>query len=114
MLPNLHEEDQLAERLWFLRRPAQLALDMAVLCGAFLLAYLPAVNVQLGDFYFEAALSQLPFVVLVEFAALFSVGAYSIIWRYISIEDLRVFLKAAVISAIIFLSLRFLLIYSPF
>jgi FlaA1/EpsC-like NDP-sugar epimerase len=114
MLPELQEEDQLAERLWFLRRPAQLALDMMVLCGAFLLAYLPAVNVQLGNFYFEVALSQLPFVVLVEFAALFSVGAYSIIWRYISIEDLRVFLKAALISAIVFLSLRFLLIYSPF
>ena len=114
MLPKLQEEDQLAERLWFLRRPAQLALDLVVLCVAFLLAYLPAVNVQLGDFYFEAALSQLPFVVLVEFVALFSVGAYSIIWRYISIEDLRVFLKAALISAIIFLSLRFLLIYSPF
>ena len=42
MLPNLHEEDQLAERLWFLRRPAQLALDLVVLCVAFLLAYLPA------------------------------------------------------------------------
>jgi FlaA1/EpsC-like NDP-sugar epimerase len=114
MLPEELEDEQLSERLWFLRRPAQLALDLAVLCGAFLLAYLPAVNIKLGDYYFEAALAQLPFVVLVEFAALFMVGAYSIIWRYISIEDLRVFLKAVLISAIVFLSLRFLLIYSPF
>ncbi|MFN6962154.1 MAG: polysaccharide biosynthesis protein [Pyrinomonadaceae bacterium] len=110
-----HEIDEsFGERLWILRRPAQLLLDLFVLTAAFLFAYLPAVNIQLGDYYLETALSQLPFVILVEFAALFVVGAYSIIWRYISIEDIRVFLKAAIICAIVFLSLRFLLIYSPF
>src|SRR5206468_8447573 len=41
-------------------------------------------------------------------------GAYSILWRYISIEDLKVFLRAAVISGIILIALRFLLIYSNF
>jgi FlaA1/EpsC-like NDP-sugar epimerase len=41
-------------------------------------------------------------------------GAYSIIWRYISIEDLKVFLRAAIISGIILVALRFLLIYSNF
>jgi FlaA1/EpsC-like NDP-sugar epimerase len=59
-------------------------------------------------------LSQLPFVIFIEFSALFLSGAYSIIWRYISIEDLKVFLRAAVISGIILFALRFLLIYSNF
>ena len=72
---------------------------MSRCCAArFVVAYLPAVNIQLGEFYGEVLLRQLPFVVLVQFSSLFLVGAYSILWRYVSIEDLKVFLKAAVIS----------------
>lgn len=87
---------------------------MAVLCGAFFLAYMPAINIQLGDFFFDQALSQIPFVVLVQFSAIFLVGAYSIIWRYISIQDLKVFLQAAFISGSILLALRFLLTLTSF
>ncbi len=68
-----------------------------------MLAYLPSLNVQLGDFYFDTALTQLPFVVLIQFSMLFLVGAYSIIWRYVSIEDLKVFLKAALFSTVVLL-----------
>lgn len=88
--------------------------DVAVLCGAFFIAYLPAVNVQLGDFYIDVVLRQLPFVVLVQFSSLFLVGAYSILWRYVSIEDLKVFLKGAVISCAILSAFRFLLIFTDF
>ena len=108
------DEDSVIENFWFLRRPAQFVLDITILTAAFFLSYLPVVNVQLGDYYFETALTQLPFVILVEFSALFVSGAYSIIWRYISIEDLRVFLRAVAISGIILVALRFLLIYSNF
>src|SRR5688572_28975697 len=68
----------------------------------------------MGDFYFDIALTQLPFVIFVQFSSLFLVGAYSIIWRYISISDIKVFLKAAAISGGILLALRFLLIYTDF
>lgn len=85
------------------RRPLQFLADIVILCSAFIIAYLPSLNVQLGDFYFDTALTQLPFVVLIQFSSLFLVGAYSIIWRYVSIEDIKVFLKAALISALILL-----------
>jgi FlaA1/EpsC-like NDP-sugar epimerase len=108
------DDNRLMDKLWYLRRPVQYLLDVAVLIGAFVLAYLPTVNVQLGDYYLDTMLKQLPFVIFVEFSALFLCGAYSIIWRYISIEDLKVFLRAAIVSGIVLIALRFLLIYSDF
>jgi FlaA1/EpsC-like NDP-sugar epimerase len=111
--PHL-DENAVIENFWFLRRPAQFLLDVVILTVAFLLAYLPSINVQLGEYYRDTTLTQLPFVIFIEFAALFLSGAYSIIWRYISIEDLKVFLRAALVSGIILIALRFLLIYSNF
>lgn len=110
----MNEHNQLSERFWFLRRPIQFLADVAVLCGAFFVAYLPAINVQLGEFYLEIAMRQLPFVVLVQFSSLFLVGAYSILWRYVSIEDLKVFIKAALISGAILTAFRFLLMFTDF
>ncbi len=105
-------EKQNEEKIWFLRRPAQFLADVAILCAAFFLAYLPTINVQLGEFYLDTALTQLPFVILVQFSSLFLVGAYSIIWRYVSIEDIKAFLKAALISGAILAALRFLLAFT--
>jgi len=99
----VQERVQEREGIWFLRRPLQFLADIVILCGAFILAYLPSLNIQLGDFYYDTVLTQLPFVVLIQFSALFLVGAYSIIWRYVSIEDLKVFFKAALISTVILL-----------
>lgn len=106
--------ESVSDRLWFLRRPLQFLVDMAVLSCAFFLAYLPAINVQLGEFYFSTALSQLPLVVLVQFAALTLTGAYSILWRYVSIEDVRVFLRAAIISGVVLIGFRYALIFTHF
>lgn len=102
------------EKLWFLRRPTQVAVDLVVMTVAFFLAYLPAINIQLGEFYFNTALSQLPLVILVQFSALFLTGAYSILWRYISIEDLKVFLWAAAISGAVLILFRFSLSFAEF
>lgn len=110
----MKEKEPLSEIFWFLRRPAQLLADVIVLSGAFLLAYLPAVNVQLGEYYFESALRQLPFVVFVQFVSLFAVGGYSILWRYVSIEDLRVFIRAAIVATVFLITFRFLPILQEF
>lgn len=110
----MHDQKQLSEQIWFLRRPAQFLADTAVLSAAFFIAYLPAVNVQLGEFYLQTALVQMPFVLFVQFSSLFLVGAYSILWRYVSIEDIRVFLTAAVISGAVLTAFRFLLIFTQF
>lgn len=97
-----------------MRRPIQFLGDVAVLCSAFLLACLPAINFRIGEDYFERAVTQLPFVIFVQFTSLFLVGAYSILWRYVSLEDLKVFLKAAFISGVILIAFRFLLGFTNF
>lgn len=88
--------------------------DVSVLSVAFFLAYLPAINVQLGYYPFDIALRQLPFVIFIQFSALFLVGGYSILWRYVSIEDIKVFLKAAAISTILLIVFRFLPFFNEF
>lgn len=109
MTENLSSDSQHNERFWFLRRPTQFIADIAILSIAFLIAYLPALNIRLGEFYYDVAINQLPFVVLVQFSSLFLVGSYSIIWRYVSLEDLKTFVKAAVLSGVILLAARFVL-----
>ncbi len=106
--------EQPNDSLSFLRRPLQFLADVVVLCAAFFVSYLPAVNIQVGEFYADTALKQLPFVLVVQISALFLVGAYSLIWRYVSIEDIRVFLKAAAISCVVLVAFRFLLIFTQF
>ncbi len=96
------------ERLWYFRRPVQLAADVFVLCAAFFLAYLLRFDFQIEEYYLDNALNQLPFVVFVQFASLFAVGSYAIIWRYVSLEDIKAFLKAALISGGILLFIRLL------
>ena len=95
-----------------LRRPAQILADIAVLAAAFIVASLPAINIRLDNFYLDAALTQVPFVVLIEISVLFLSGAYSIIWRYISVGDLKVFARAALISGSILVTLRFALAFT--
>jgi len=108
-MKSLPPNEKIDERLWFLRRPFQFLADVAVLSGAFFLAYLVRFDFQIETYYFDNALNQLPFVVLVQFASLFVVGAYSIIWRYVSLEDIKAFLKAAFISGVILVLVRLLL-----
>ena len=103
------QNKQTEEKFWFLRRPAQFLADVAVLCGAFFLAYLLRFEFSLDKYYLDNALNQLPFVVLVQFSSLFLVGAYSIIWRYVSLEDIKAFLKAALISGIVLVIFRLFL-----
>ncbi len=107
-MPNRqYHAGALFDRVVFLRRPVQFLLDLTILSATFFLAYLPAINMQVPDFYVESAILKVPLVVLIQFSALFLVGAYSILWRYISISDLRVFITAALISGGILLILRF-------
>ncbi len=103
------EKNQADERLWYLRRPLQLLADVAVLCAAFFLAYLFRFDFQIDEYYLDNALNQLPFVVFVQFASLFVFGAYSIIWRYVSLEDIKAFLKAAFVSGVVLILVRLLL-----
>ncbi len=79
------------------------------MCSAFFLAYLLRLDFRLNEYNLDNALNQIPFVVFVQFSALYLVGAYSILWRYVSLEDIKVFLKAAAVSAVVLLLVRLLL-----
>ncbi|NOT46614.1 MAG: hypothetical protein HOP17_02530, partial [Acidobacteria bacterium] len=114
MPSSFEQPGTLTDKIWFLRRPTQFVLDIAVLSAAFFLAYLPAINIRVTEFYSDIAIRQLPLVIFIQFSILFLVGAYSILWRYVSIEDLKVFLTAAIISGLILLALRFLLSFTDF
>ena len=114
MRTNQPAKNNSEERFWFLRRPVQFVADIMILSAAFLIAYLPSLNIQLSEFYFQTAVTQLPFVVFIQFSTLFLVGAYSIIWRYVSLEDIKAFLKAAAISGVILIAVRFLLSLTNF
>ncbi|HUF04319.1 MAG TPA: nucleoside-diphosphate sugar epimerase/dehydratase [Aridibacter sp.] len=99
-------ETKLEDRYWYLRRPVQLLADVAILSGAFYFAYLLRFDFNIPEHYRVNAVNQLPFVVFIQFASLFVVGAYSIIWRYVSLEDIKAFLKAAIVSGSILLVIR--------
>jgi FlaA1/EpsC-like NDP-sugar epimerase len=112
MSGNISRNKFTEDSFWFLRRPVQFIADVVVLCAAFFAAYLLRLDLDIslfGDYYLDNALNQLPFVVFVQFASLFLVGAYSILWRYVSLEDIKAFLKAAFISGVILILVRLLL-----
>lgn len=106
---SAHPPFFLKHNLSFMRRPVQLILDSAALSASFLLAYLLRFDFQIPENFLETALDQLPFVVLLQFMSLFLVGSYSLIWRYISLEDAKFFIRAALSSAIILILIRLLL-----
>src|ERR1700755_2800585 len=107
MFPKI-DENLVERRIWFLRRPFQFIADVVVLCSAFFLAYMLRFDLKLTD-SLDNILNQLPLVVLMQFSVLFLVGAYPILWRYFSLEDVKVFLKASIISSLILLGFRLLL-----
>ncbi|HVQ38833.1 MAG TPA: polysaccharide biosynthesis protein [Pyrinomonadaceae bacterium] len=96
-------------RLWwkpFQTKPAQFALDLLVLVCVFAFTYLLRFDFAIPKHEFVNALTQLPYVVLIQFAALCLSGAYAFIWRYIGMSEIKTFLKAAGWSVLPILVLR--------
>ncbi|HEY1433930.1 MAG TPA: polysaccharide biosynthesis protein, partial [Thermoanaerobaculia bacterium] len=89
-----------------LTRGLQFALDLAVLVGAFVFAYLLRFEFSVPDKELGNAIQQLPYVVLVQLAALALAGVYSFIWRYIGMGEVKAFLYAALWSGLVLAVLR--------
>lgn len=108
MIPQSLKADSERQLWWtgYLTKQIQFVLDLIVLILAFSVSYLLRFDFQPPKSYVLHALTQLPFVVLIQFAALFLTGVYNFVWRYISIAEVRVFLKAAVWSVLPILALR--------
>src|SRR5215472_8344902 len=78
-----------------LSRRVQFALDLWVLILAFVLAYLLRFEFVIPREWHHAFLVQLPYVVLLQFAALNLAGAHSFVWRYVGMNELRAFFYAS-------------------
>lgn len=92
-----------APRPWYIRVPLrrmQFALDVAVLAGAFAVAYLLRFDFSVPHEERVSALTQLPLVVLVQFVALRAAGVQAFIWRYVGLSEVRAFMVAAILSAV--------------
>ena len=87
-------------------RLAQLALDLVVFASSFAFAYLVRFDFQIPDANLANLWVQLPVVVAVRVVALASVGAYRLMWRYVSLSDMPVFIKATLYGTAPLLLLR--------
>jgi FlaA1/EpsC-like NDP-sugar epimerase len=81
-------------------------MDLIVLVAAFALAYLLRFDFDIPDRWLLNGLTQLPYVVLIQFAILILTGVYSFIWRYIGMAEVKAFILAALLSALPVLILR--------
>ena len=89
-----------------LTRALQFTLDIGVLVLAFVIAYLLRFEFALPEGELNNLVQQLPYVVLVQFAALALAGVYSFIWRYVGMAEVKAFVYAAVWSALALAVLR--------
>jgi FlaA1/EpsC-like NDP-sugar epimerase len=91
------------------KRRMHYVIDLAVLVSAFALAYLLRFDFELPRGQFEDFLTQLPYVVLVQMAALSLAGVYTFIWRYVGMSEARAFANAALWALLPVLAARLVL-----
>src|SRR6185503_6426138 len=91
------------------KRRIHYLLDLIVLVSAFVLAYLLRFDFAVPRSQFTDLFTQLPYVVLIQMAALSLAGVYSFIWRYVGMSESRAFVKAAFGSIFPILFLRLVL-----
>lgn len=89
-----------------LYRQIQAALDLGVLALAFLLAFLLRFEFSLAGYGAQIAV-QMPFAVLVQFAALSILGTRRRAWRYTNLHDVPAFASAIGSATAIILLVRF-------
>ena len=90
-------------------RETQFALDLIVLAGAFWLAYLLRFEFRFSVSNWSNFGFQLPLVILIQFAALHFSGAYSFVWRYVGMAEIRTFMLAGLYSFVFLILLRLFL-----
>ncbi|MFN2513771.1 MAG: polysaccharide biosynthesis protein [Pyrinomonadaceae bacterium] len=92
-------------------RKLQYAVDLTILVGAFVLAYLLRFDFAIPERDVYHALMQLPVVILVQFGILFLTGVYTFIWRYVGMAEMKAFLIGALCSVLPLVALRLWLPY---
>jgi FlaA1/EpsC-like NDP-sugar epimerase len=91
------------------KRRLHYVIDLLVLISSFALAYLLRFDFELPHGQAEDFMTQLPYVVLIQMAALSLAGVYTFIWRYVGMSEARAFANAALFSAFPILAVRLVL-----
>lgn len=92
-----------------LTKQTQFALDLSVLVGAFLMAYLLRFDFSIPEVHLRRGLIQLPLVVALQFSVLVLAGVYTFIWRYVGMSEMKSFILSALWSAFPLVLLRVVL-----
>src|SRR6266851_2702405 len=95
--------------VWWTRlltRRTQFTMDLVTLAAAFTLAYLLRFDFDIPRQYIFEGLRQLPYVLLIQFAALILAGIYTFIWHYVGMGKVRAFVNAAYWSLLPILAMR--------
>ncbi|MGK2856594.1 MAG: polysaccharide biosynthesis protein [Thermoanaerobaculia bacterium] len=87
----------------------QFALDLGVLVAAFVAAYLFRFEFAIPADERRFLVTQLPYVVLLQFVALYLAGVYAFVWRYVGLREARSFVIAIASAAVPVILLRALL-----
>ncbi len=106
---NGHQD---GSRIWWtnlLTRQMQFVMDLFVLILAFILAYLLRFDFHIPEYWLITAMTQVPYVVLIQFTVLILTGVYTFVWKYVGLAEVRAFVIAACVSALPLLLLRLLM-----
>ena len=90
-------------------KQTQFALDLAMLVAAFALSYFFRFDFAMPGQEYGHAIIQLPYVVLIQLAALLLTGVYAFVWRYIGMAEVRTFVNAATLSCLPVLLIRLMM-----
>lgn len=74
-------------------------LDFCLITFAYYLSYRLRFDVGQFGYYFKIFLRSFPAVIVCKFAAFFAIGVYRGIWRYMSTDDVFLYLKASFIGS---------------
>jgi len=87
--------------LTYKRQMLLVILDFFLIAFAYYLSYRLRFDSTAFAYYFKVFLRSLPAVIACKFVAFFSIGIYRGIWRYMSTNDVYVYLKASTLATIL-------------
>ena len=88
-------------------RRLQLLADTVICVAGLVLAYFLRFDFNLSEAEYARLVAQLPFVVLVQLMAMHLSGARARIWRYVSLQDMPAYFRAAFCATSLVLAVRF-------
>ena len=89
-------------------RVLQIAVDAAVICLAFAVAYAIRFEGQIPTVYRKQFILILPYLVILRLSLFGGSGVYRLIWRYVTMRDLPRFALATGLGTMVLVAVRFL------